>query len=118
MLSLQDQAKQLMARHDWWGAIPFLERDIDAHPSDPWSRMFLGSCHYELRHYDVALGHFSAAEQLAPGESIPIGLQGDVFESMGDHAKAGELYQKALAMNPDDDLAKKNLQRWQSARSA
>ena len=109
---LQDRAKALMRRHDWVAAAVLLERDILEHPTDPWSRMYLGSCHYELRNYDTALEQFCTAERLAPHDSTPIGLQGDVFDACGDWKTAGELYQRALAMNPDDPLAQKNLGRW------
>src|SRR3982750_2688851 len=109
---LQDQAKALMHRHDWLGAAVLLERDILDHPSDPWSRMYLGSCHYELHNYDTALEQFCIAERLAPDESTPIGLQGDVLDARGERQKAGELYRRALALNPDDPLAQKNMGRW------
>ena len=109
---LQDQAKALMRRHEWLSAAALLERDILEHPADPWSRMYLGSCHYELRNYDAALEQFRIAERLAPDDSTPLGCQGDVFDARGEWEKAGELYQRAFAMNPDDPLAQKNLGRW------
>ncbi len=109
---LQDQAKALMSRHEWPCAAVLLERDILEHPTDPWSRMYLGSCHYELRNYEVALEQFCIAERLAPDDSTPICLQGDVFDARGEWEKAGDLYQRALALNPDDELAQKNMGRW------
>jgi tetratricopeptide (TPR) repeat protein len=112
--SLQDLAKQLMDRYDWPAAAAVLERDVAENPSDPWSRMYLGSCQYELRNYETALEHFRIAERLAPGNSTPVGLQGDVFRATGDRLKAGELYRRALAMNPDDELAQSNMSWWKS----
>ena len=109
---LQEQAIALMRRHEWLDAAVLLERDILEHPADPWSRMYLGSCHYELRNYKTALEQFCIAERLAPDDSTPIGLQGDVFDARGEWETAGELYQRALAMNPDDPLAQKNMGRW------
>jgi Flp pilus assembly protein TadD len=109
---LQDQAKARMQRHDWIGAAELLERDIVDHPTDPWSRMYLGSCRFELRNFEAALEHFRTAELLAPDESTPIGLQGDVFDALGQWEKAGELYRRALSLNPGDELAQKNLGRW------
>lgn len=110
--SLQDQAKQLMERHDWDRAAALLERDVADHPVDPWSRMYLGSCHYELRNFEKALEHFELAETLAPNECTPVGLQADVFMAIGDHIKAGELYIRASTMAPDNETAAKNLKRW------
>ena len=101
-----------MQRHEWLGAAELLERDIVEHPADPWSRMYLGSCHYELRQYEIALEAFRIAERLAPNDSTPLGLQGDVFDARGEWEKAGELYHRALAISPDDELAQKNLGRW------
>ena len=98
-----------MRRHEWLAAAVLLERDILERPSDLWSRMYLGSCHYELRNFEVALEQFCVAERLAPNDSTPIGLQGDVFDARGDWEKAGDLYKRALALNPDDPLAQKNV---------
>ena len=109
----QDDAKSYMQRHDWIGAIPLLERDIVEHPSDPWSRMFLGSCHLELKNFDLALEHFRAAEVLAPNESTPVGCQGDVLCAAGSWEAAGAFYRRALEMNPDDELAIKNWTWWE-----
>jgi cytochrome c-type biogenesis protein CcmH/NrfG len=106
-----------MRRHDWSRAITLLERDILVHPLDPWSQAYLGSCHYELRNYEVALTHFRKAQELAPDSSVPLGLQADVFHARGDRGdreKAGELYRRALAMDPDDELARKNMDWWDS----
>ena len=108
----QDAAKSCMDRHDWVGAIPLLERDIDEHPLDPWSRMYLGSCHLELKNFGLALEHFRAAEALAPDESTPVGCQGDVLCAAGNWEAAGPYYRRALEMNPDDELANKNWKWW------
>jgi tetratricopeptide (TPR) repeat protein len=111
---LQVEAKAYMDRHEWSAAIPLLERDILDHPSDCWSRMFLGSCHLELKQFDTALEHFRAAAALAPRESTPVGCQGDVLCATGDWEAAGEFYRKALEMNPTDELAIKNWNWWSS----
>ena len=55
---------------------------------------------------------FERAERLMPDNPTPLGCQGDVAHLIGDAAKAGELYQAALAIDPDDELARKNWQRW------
>jgi tetratricopeptide (TPR) repeat protein len=111
---LQEEAHTYMKRHDWAGAIPFLERDILQHPSDMWSRIYLGICHSNLKNFDVALEHFRAAEALAPGDSRPVRCQGDVLCSTGDWEAAGEFYRRALEMNPDNELAIKNWNWWKS----
>jgi tetratricopeptide (TPR) repeat protein len=108
----QDDAKLYMDRHDWAGAIPSLERDISDHPSDPWSRMFLGNCYLELKQFDRALEQFRLAESLAPGDSTPVGCQGDVLCAAGDWEAAGAFYRRALEMNPKDELAIKNWKWW------
>jgi tetratricopeptide (TPR) repeat protein len=112
--SWQDDAKSYMDRHDWAGAIPSLERDIAEHPPDPWSRMFLGSCYLELKHYGRALEQFRAAEALAPHLSTAVGCQGDVLCDTGDWEAAGEFYRRALEMNPSDELAIEKWKWWAS----
>ncbi len=110
----QDDAKSYMDRRDWAGAIPSLERDIVEHPSDPWSRIYLGICHSALKNFDVALSHFRDAEALAPDLSAPIGCQGDTLCSAGKWEEAGEFYRRALEMDPDSELAQKNWKWWNS----
>jgi tetratricopeptide (TPR) repeat protein len=109
---LQEQAKTFMDRHDWAGAIPLLERDIIEHPRDPWSQMFLGGCYLELKSFERALELFRTAEALAPTLSTPVGCQGDVFCAAGEWERAGEFYRRALELEPDDKLAKKNWDWW------
>jgi Flp pilus assembly protein TadD len=103
-----------MDQHDWSAAAVLLEREVTENPTDAWSRMYLGSCHYELHNYNAALECFRVAERLAPRDSTPLGLQGDVFNAIGERAKAGDLYGRALAMNPADALAQKNMNAWKA----
>lgn len=109
---LQDEAKTFMDRHDWTGAIPLLERDIIEHPRDPWSRMYLGGCYKALEKFEIALQHFHCAEDLAPDDPTPIGLQGDLYCSIGDWDGAGRFYKRALEMDPENWLTKKNWRWW------
>lgn len=111
-MTKQDQARNLMKQHRWSDAIPLLEADIAASPEDPWSPMFLGSCHYELRDYRTALTWFETAGKLLPDDPTPLGLQGDVYHATGETEKARKCYQRALALDPEDSLAIKNWQRF------
>jgi tetratricopeptide (TPR) repeat protein len=108
----QDEAKAIMAEHRWEDALPILLEDASENPDDGWTCLYIGSCYYELRDSDRARDWFERAERLMPDNATPLGCQGDVAHLIGDAAKAGELYQAALAMDPDDELARKNWQRW------
>ena len=86
--------------------------DASEKPDDGWTCLYVGSCYYELRDSDNACEWFERAERPMPEDSTPLGCQGDVAHLLGDSAKVGELYQAALAIDPEDELARKNWQRW------
>lgn len=109
---LQEKAMLIMKEHRWSDAIQVLEEDVRIHPDDPWSPMYLGSCYYELRDYEIALFWFKQAHQIAPGLSTPIGLQGDALHCLGRVDEARERYLYALQMDPDDELVNENWKRF------
>ena len=74
--------------------------------------MYLGSCYYELRDFETALGWFRRAEGLEPENPTPIGLQGDALHCLGRIDEARERYRGALQIAPDDELAIKNWRRF------
>ena len=116
--TLQDDAKRFMERHRWKEAMPILREAILVSPHDPWNVMYLGSCFYELREYSNALRCFQRAEQLDPMNSTPLGLQADATHSLGDAATAKRLYERALDLNPEDELAIKNWNRYTKIEEA
>ena len=101
-----------MAEHRWEDALAILLDDAGDNPDDGWTCLYIGSCYYELREAERAREWFERAARLMPDDPTPVGCQGDVAHFIGDSARAGELYQKALAMAPDDELARKNWKRW------
>ncbi len=108
----QAKAKALMGEHRWKDAIPLWVDDIVEHPEDPWSVMFLGSCHYELKSYPAALKCFAHAATVDPTLSTPLGLQGDALLSLKKVECARAKYLAALKMEPDSELAQKNWKRF------
>jgi tetratricopeptide (TPR) repeat protein len=108
----QEDAKAIMAMHRWEDALPILFEDAKENPDDGWTCLYIGSCYYELRDSDSAREWFKRAEQLMPGNPTPLGCLGDVAHLIGDGDKAGEFYREALAIDPEDELAQKNWQRW------
>lgn len=111
---LQDEAKAYMERHAWTDAIALLQRDIVEHPSDPWSRLFLGGCYFRLFEFDAALEHFEAAAALAPGYSAPIRSQADAHCAAAAWERGGELYYMSDRMKSEEELAHKNWHWWRS----
>lgn len=108
----QDDAKAIMAKHRWADALPILLEDASENPDDGWTCLYIGSCYYELRASEKAREWFERAEQLMPDDPTPLGCLGDVSHLIGDAVTAGEFYREALAMDPEDELAQKNWQRW------
>jgi len=113
----QAKAKALMREFLWEQAIPVLIDDCLAHPGDPWSVMYLGSCYYELRQYSDAIVCYKRAAKLAPADSTPIGLQADALLCLGEIEKAEEKYRLALVMDPEGELPHKNWRRFQKRHS-
>ena len=111
-MNKEDQAKRCMDDQRWQDAIPILVADIAENEDDPWSPMYLGSCYYELHHYAEAMRWFRHAERIDPDCPIPVGLQGDVEHAIGNTAEARQLYQRALRIDPQDELAIKNWKRF------
>lgn len=109
----QTKAKSLMREHRWEDAISVLINDGLENPKDPWTVMYLGSCFYELQRYSDAIKHYEHAAKLHPTEPTPIGLQGDALLCLGEDDKAKVKYLAALQMDPDDELAIKNWERFQ-----
>lgn len=107
-------AIKLMEEERWGEAVSSLICDISANQRDAWNRVYLGVCHYEMRQYAEAMKCFQQAESLAPNWPAPIGLQGDGAHARGDYDDARRLYLSALSMDPDDELALKNWNRFQS----
>jgi tetratricopeptide (TPR) repeat protein len=108
----QEDAKAIMAKHRWADALLILLDDASENPDDGWTCLYIGSCYYEMRDSDKAREWFERAKQLMPDDPTPLGSLGDVAHLIGDAVKAGEFCQEALAMDPEDELAQKNWQRW------
>jgi len=113
-MTKQDEAKQCMQDHRWNDAIPILRAAISDAPADPWNAMYLGSCYYELHDYAEALKWFENAEQIDGGSATAVGLQGDVYQAIGYTDRTRDLYQRALQIDPSDELAIKNWERFLS----
>jgi hypothetical protein len=75
----------------------------------------MASCNREL---DQALVHATQANQLSPDNTNFIDTLAEVHFRMGQHAKAIELMQTALQLEPDSANLQKQLQRFQKAQAA
>lgn len=108
------EAKAYMAERRWADAVGLLNTQLYRHPNDPWISLLLGTCHYELRNPEKAMGCFKLAAQNLPDHPLPLCSQGDVLMMIGETAQAGILYRRALAKFPENELARQSVAWWQA----
>ncbi|WP_217343251.1 tetratricopeptide repeat protein [Rhodanobacter sp. C01] len=61
---------------------------------------------YELNNFDEsqwAVDEASSMMQAAPQDEAPVKLRGYSYEALGDYKHAGQDFEKALSLNPDDE---------------
>ncbi len=87
-------------------------RSLELAPEDPWTHLYLGNLHYARRRFADALAEFDRSRVLAPNLAIPYVCMVDAYDNLGDSKRAGEFYRRAVAIDPEDDTARKNLRRW------
>jgi tetratricopeptide (TPR) repeat protein len=64
---------------------------------------------FNNKNYDRAMEQFMAALKYNPNSPDALGNIGAVYQSKGDNAKAVEYYQKALAIDPKNEVFSRNL---------
>ena len=78
----------VLAREDWRGAIPLLERLRGEFPSEPEIANWLGFVHRKLRDYPTARRFYDLALELNPNYRPALEYQGMWFIETGDLASA------------------------------
>jgi Ca-activated chloride channel family protein len=83
------------------------------HPDDPAIAYNIGSAHYKLGQYDAARRHFESAASDAQNPDLrqkAIYNLGNTAFRQGNVKAAVELYERALTLDPEDEMARKNLE--------
>lgn len=111
--NLVAQARAHMEQQQWAEAVPPLNAALYQQPNDPYHALLLGTCYYELRDAEKAMGCFKLAAQNLPDHPLPLCSQADVLMLIGEYDQAGMLYRRVLARFPESELAQQSLAWWQ-----
>ena len=97
----QDGA-ELIVDHQPERAVEVLEALIAADPSNEYAYFFLGSAHYELRHYEKALAAYVTALKLAPTYVGAMINAGHTLRMLGRYDHAIRMAHEVQARQKDD----------------
>ena len=90
----------------------YFERAVEKDPANPWTMLFFGNLYFVWEKNDDAARCFEAAIDLAPDLAPPYWCLGDVYAAILKDALAGEMYQKAVHIAPEDEQAERKLRNW------
>jgi len=103
-------ARALTNVDDRAGAIREYTTYIQQQPADARARLNLGAIYIELRRFDLALPQFQRACELVPDSNAFTDL-GALLARTGNLPEAIDAFQKALNLDPNNEIARKNLAR-------
>ena len=92
-------------------ALKILEKgaELDKEREDIYNLM--GFCNFMLKRHELSIACFKAVLKLNPGSGIDHASIASNYRELGDTQKAVEYYEMALALDPNLDFARENLQR-------
>jgi tetratricopeptide (TPR) repeat protein len=104
-----DRASDLVHVGDYQAAEK-VYKDLSEHfPDSAFAFYELGRCRFTQQKYKLAVEAFTRAAVLAPSEAAPLEYLGRIYHDVGDLDAAVDVYQRALAITPDDKRLKKDL---------
>jgi hypothetical protein len=95
----------------WRNSATLWTRMTQVYPASDWGFDRLGQAMYRAREYKAAAGAFIAASERAPDRGKHYNNAAVALMAMGDYRTARTVLQRALAMNPQDATARRNLGR-------
>ena len=89
-------------------------KSLKLDPSDLWTNLYLGNSYFREGDYPSALDYFNNARSLDSKVVMPLVCLADTFHKLGEDEKADCLYNKAVQTDPECEVARRNLERWQA----
>ena len=88
-------------------------KSLELDPSDLWTNLYFGNSYFREGDYPRSLEHFDTARSLDSKVAMPLVCLADTFHKLGEDEKADRLYNKAVETDPECNVARRNLNRWQ-----
>jgi tetratricopeptide (TPR) repeat protein len=79
---------------------------------DPWTHLYLANIYYGQQLYDQSLAAAKRAHELMPKVDMPLVCMADAYACMRKYAQADECFRKAVEVDPDSEIGRKNLKKW------
>ncbi len=86
-----------------------LQRAWACDSTDVWVPIYWGNAKWEAGDILGAQEKFELALKLAPGFSVPYWSLGALMENIGNVPEAAQMYEKALELDPEDEIAQEKL---------
>jgi tetratricopeptide (TPR) repeat protein len=83
-------------------AIPLLQRVLHSHPGDSTSHAMLAVLEYQRGNCAAAVGHFEKAGTLLDSQLDALHAYGTCLVKLKQPGRAAQVFQRALALDPDD----------------
>src|SRR3954451_4616581 len=90
-------------------ALPLLERVVKLRPNDPTANAMLGVVKYKQHDCASAVQHFRASWQLIASQSAALAQYGTCLMNLDKAEDALPIFQRLLALQPDDSHSRHNL---------
>lgn len=92
----------------------YYQHALALEPKNGWTHAYIGNLYYTLNQLDDAIAAFRRSIELMPDVSCAYWCLADVYHAKGNFVLADSNYKQAVQVDPNDEQAKRNLQRWQS----
>jgi len=100
---------QTLQNEDWDSMMQFSQDVINKQPDNPMGYFYKGIALYENKKYTESIENYTKAIELAPDIADNYQNRGLTYFALGEKEKARADYKKALELNPNDQIAKKQL---------
>lgn len=101
-------ARALTGVDDREGAVREYTTYLKQQPDDALANLNLAAIYIGLRRFDLALPHYERACEIAPDANTLTDL-GTLYEKTSKLSEAIKAFQKALELDPENEIARKNL---------
>lgn len=89
-------------------AIPYLEKSLELAPSDPLGNYYLGTVYMQQEIWQKARSPLERALKIRPEWISALNALATVCDGLQEHTRSDSLYERAIALDPDNSLLLNN----------